>query len=64
MHAAGGMLYVWTVDDAEAIARFEQMGADAVITNDPRLFSSLITQVACRAPRRVSPLDPADRRAW
>ncbi len=39
VHAAGGMLYVWTVDDAEAIARFEQMGADAVITNDPRLFS-------------------------
>jgi glycerophosphoryl diester phosphodiesterase len=34
------MLYVWTVDDAAEIARFNEMGADAVITNDPRLFSS------------------------
>jgi glycerophosphoryl diester phosphodiesterase len=36
--AAGGELYVWTVDDAEKIARFEAMGAHGVITNDPRLF--------------------------
>ena len=35
---AGGELYVWTVDDAEKIARFEAMGARGVITNDPRLF--------------------------
>jgi glycerophosphoryl diester phosphodiesterase len=35
---AGGELYVWTVDDAEQIRRLEAMGADAVITNDPRLF--------------------------
>ena len=39
VHGAGGMLYVWTVDDAAEIARFNEMGADAVITNDPRLFS-------------------------
>ncbi len=38
VHAAGGEVYVWTVDDARAIRRFEQMGADGVITNDPRLF--------------------------
>ena len=38
VHAAGGELYVWTVDDAEQIRRLEAMGADAVITNDPRLF--------------------------
>lgn len=38
VHGAGGVLYVWTVDDASEIARLEHMGADAVITNDPRLF--------------------------
>jgi glycerophosphoryl diester phosphodiesterase len=40
VHAAGGEVYVWTVDDARAIRRFEQMGADGVITNDPRLFDA------------------------
>ena len=39
VHEAGGQLYVWTVDDPEEIERFETMGVDAVITNDPRLFS-------------------------
>ena len=38
VHAAGGELYVWTVDDAARIARFEALGVDGVITNDPRLF--------------------------
>jgi glycerophosphoryl diester phosphodiesterase len=38
VHAAGGELYVWTVDDAEHIRQLEAMGVDAVITNDPRLF--------------------------
>jgi glycerophosphoryl diester phosphodiesterase len=38
---AGGELYVWTVDDAEKIARFEAMGAHGVITNDPRLFDEI-----------------------
>ncbi len=35
----GGELYVWTVDDAKMIQRFEAMGVSGVITNDPRLFS-------------------------
>jgi glycerophosphoryl diester phosphodiesterase len=35
---AGGELYVWTVDDAQKIARFEAIGVHGVITNDPRLF--------------------------
>jgi glycerophosphoryl diester phosphodiesterase len=35
----GGELYVWTVDDARAIARLTEMGVDGIITNDPRLFS-------------------------
>ena len=38
VRSAGGELYVWTVDDADKIARFEAMGAHGVITNDPRLF--------------------------
>jgi glycerophosphoryl diester phosphodiesterase len=37
---AGGELYVWTVDDAAAIRRFERMGVTGVITNDPRLFDA------------------------
>jgi glycerophosphoryl diester phosphodiesterase len=36
---AGGELYVWTVDDAARIARFERMGVSGVISNDPRLFT-------------------------
>jgi glycerophosphoryl diester phosphodiesterase len=38
VHAAGGELYVWTVDDAAHIRRLRALGADGVITNDPRLF--------------------------
>lgn len=38
VHGAGGELYVWTVDDAERIAALERLGADGIITNDPRLF--------------------------
>jgi glycerophosphoryl diester phosphodiesterase len=38
VHAAGGQVYVWTVDDVAMIRRLEAMGVDAVITNDPRLF--------------------------
>jgi glycerophosphoryl diester phosphodiesterase len=38
---AGGEIYVWTVDDAARIRRFEEMGVTGVITNDPRLFDAL-----------------------
>jgi glycerophosphoryl diester phosphodiesterase len=38
VHREGGQVYVWTVDDPDQIARFESMGVDGVITNDPRLF--------------------------
>jgi glycerophosphoryl diester phosphodiesterase len=38
---AGGELYVWTVDDAAQIRRFEAMGVTGVITNDPRLFDPI-----------------------
>jgi glycerophosphoryl diester phosphodiesterase len=40
---AGGELYVWTVDDAEHIARLERLGVTGVITNDPRLFGPVRT---------------------
>jgi glycerophosphoryl diester phosphodiesterase len=35
---AGGEIYVWTVDDAAQIAKYEAMGVTGVISNDPRLF--------------------------
>jgi glycerophosphoryl diester phosphodiesterase len=38
VHATGGHLYVWTVDDAARIATLERLGVDGVVTNDPRLF--------------------------
>jgi len=41
VHKAGGQLYVWTVDDADEIRKLEELGVDAVITNDPRLFDSM-----------------------
>jgi glycerophosphoryl diester phosphodiesterase len=40
---AGGQLYVWTVDDQRRIAKLAAMGVDAIITNDPRLFSRSCT---------------------
>lgn len=41
VHGAGGELYVWTVDDADTIRRLRQLGVDAVISNDPRLFAAV-----------------------
>jgi glycerophosphoryl diester phosphodiesterase len=40
VEAAGGELYVWTVDDAERIAKLERLGVTGIITNDPRLFGA------------------------
>lgn len=39
--AAGGELYVWTVDELPLIRRLEELGVTGVITNDPRLFAAL-----------------------
>jgi glycerophosphoryl diester phosphodiesterase len=40
VHAEGGEVYVWTVDDARRIERLRALGVHAVISNDPRLFST------------------------
>ena len=40
VHAAGGELWVWTVDDRPRIERLAALGVDAIITNDPRLFEA------------------------
>jgi glycerophosphoryl diester phosphodiesterase len=47
--AAGGELYVWTVDDAATIGALERLGVTGVISNDPRLFAAL--SAARTAPR-------------
>jgi glycerophosphoryl diester phosphodiesterase len=39
VRAAGGEVYVWTVDDVAAVRRYEELGVDGVITNDPTLFT-------------------------
>jgi glycerophosphoryl diester phosphodiesterase len=38
--AAGGHLYVWTVDEAPRIRELKTLGVTGVITNDPRLFAA------------------------
>jgi glycerophosphoryl diester phosphodiesterase len=41
VHAGGGELYVWTVDEAAQIAKLTALGVDGIITNDPRLFAEV-----------------------
>ena len=42
VNAAGGELYVWTVDDVDHIRTLQALGVSGVITNDPRLFAGLV----------------------
>ena len=42
-HAAGAAVWAWTVDDPAELARLEAAGVDAVITNDPSIFSGVAT---------------------
>jgi glycerophosphoryl diester phosphodiesterase len=42
-HAKGAAVWAWTVDDAREVERLDALGVDAVITNDPRIFSTLAT---------------------
>jgi glycerophosphoryl diester phosphodiesterase len=39
--AAGGEVYVWTVDELPRLRELEAIGVTGVITNDPRLFAAL-----------------------
>jgi len=41
VHAEGGEVYAWTVDDAARIGKLRALGVHAVITNDPRLFEGV-----------------------
>jgi len=38
-HVAGAEVWAWTVDDADLCGRLAGLGVDAVITNDPGIFS-------------------------
>ncbi len=40
VHARGAAVVTWTVDDAEELARVDEAGVDAIVSNDPRLFLS------------------------
>lgn len=42
-HAAGVAVWAWTVDDPLEVARLEAADVDAVISNDPTIFSGLAT---------------------
>jgi glycerophosphoryl diester phosphodiesterase len=37
-HDMGAAVWAWTVNDAETAAQLENWGADAIITDDPRIF--------------------------
>ncbi|MBV9464882.1 MAG: glycerophosphodiester phosphodiesterase [Solirubrobacterales bacterium] len=41
VQAAGGELYVWTVDELPRLRALKALGVNGVITNDPRLFGAL-----------------------
>ena len=41
VHRSGGELYVWTVDELPKMRQLADLGVTGVISNDPRLFSSL-----------------------
>ncbi len=40
VNAAGGELYVWTVDEPARIRALQSLGVAGVISNDPRLFDA------------------------
>lgn len=40
-HARGRRVYVWTVNDPEEMRRLQSLGADGIITDDPKLARSV-----------------------
>lgn len=41
-HARGAAVVAWTVDDPRDLARVDEAGVDAVVTNDPSIFVSTL----------------------
>jgi glycerophosphoryl diester phosphodiesterase len=42
-HARRVPVVAWTVDDSDELGRVDAAGVDAVVTNDPRIFTSTLT---------------------
>jgi glycerophosphoryl diester phosphodiesterase len=42
-HARNAPVVAWTVDTPEELARVDEAGVDAVVTNDPSIFVSTLT---------------------
>jgi glycerophosphoryl diester phosphodiesterase len=42
-HGLGAAVFVWTVDDPALARRLVELGADGIITNDPRIFREVTT---------------------
>ncbi len=40
-HTRGVAVVTWTIDDPTELARVDDAGVDAIVTNDPRLFTSV-----------------------
>ncbi len=55
VRAAGGELYVWTVDELPRMRALERIGVTGVITNDPRLFGALAESAAAAAAAPAAP---------
>jgi glycerophosphoryl diester phosphodiesterase len=43
-HAHGAAVVAWTVDDLRQLARVDEAGVDAVVSNDPRIFASTLAK--------------------
>ena len=41
-HSRGAAVVAWTVDDPQDLARVDDAGVDAVVSNDPRIFASTL----------------------
>jgi glycerophosphoryl diester phosphodiesterase len=54
IHDAGGELYVWTVDEPRRLQALAELGADGLISNDPRLFAALTGPAAGATGSRTS----------